>query len=150
MSIGGKFNITAPFQSQKIISNAHNIFLYHTSDTLPAMDEEHFYFVINWNVLQGWYISYILWNAKHFSMFVEKNYLIWFGYMVFLILINPFPTNPRYCQICVNHISTKSASRLDRDELKTDLMLTNMTNYIFPLIWKKKWSTYLSYTISWL
>ena len=37
---------------------------------------------------------YILCIAKHFSMFVENNYLTWFDYTDFLISINPFTINP--------------------------------------------------------
>ena len=78
--------------------------------------------------------SHILWNAKHLCNFVEDNYIIWFDYMEFLILINPFTTNPGYGQICVNPILTRWASPPDRDGIKTDLMLANMKNDIFPLI----------------
>ena len=36
--------------------------------------------------------SYIICYAKHVFIFVENNYLIWFDYTDFLILINPFAT----------------------------------------------------------
>ena len=51
------------------------------------------------------------------------------------MLINPFTTNPRYCQIYIEHILTRNALPLDRDEVKVDLMLTNMKTNIFPMIW---------------
>ena len=77
---------------------------------------------------------YILWNAKQCSKFVADNYLIWFDNMDALITINHFTTNPGYWQICVEHVLTRSVLPLDRDEVKTDLMLTNMKNDLCPLI----------------
>ena len=47
---------------------------------------------VNLNVLQGWYIF----NAKLLSMLTVYNYLIWFDYYYFLVLINSFITNPGY------------------------------------------------------
>ena len=80
----------------------------------------------------SWYIIPRI--AKAFLCYLENMCLIWFEYTDFLISINPFTNNPVHWQICIEHILTRNASPLDRDEIKIDLMLTNMKSNIFPLI----------------
>ena len=79
-------------------------------------------------------VLHIRWNAQHFSVFVDNNYLDKFDHSDFLISINLFTTNPGCCQIPAEYILTRSASPLDRDEVKMDLMLANMNGNRFPVI----------------
>ena len=58
------------------------------------IDEE--YFVIWMKIGMCWKaatVLHILCNETHFSMLVENNYLAWFEYTDFHILINPFTAN---------------------------------------------------------
>ena len=71
--------------------------------------------------------SHNLSNTKHFSVFVENNYLVLFENTDYWIMINHFTTNPGYRQICVDCILTRS-------EVKTDLMIANMKHNIIPSI----------------
>ena len=54
-------------------------------------------------------ILHILWIAKHYSMFVENKYLVWFYYTSFVILVKPFTTNLGYYQICIAYILNRNA-----------------------------------------
>ena len=74
-------------------------------------------------------VLHILWNAKHFSMSVENNYLAWFEYTDLYVLINPGSW-----QMCVGYIFARSASSPQRDEVRTEWMLLSMENNVFPLI----------------
>ena len=51
--------------------------------------------------------------------------------MDFLISIIPFTTNPGSWHICAEYILTRSDSPLDRDVVKMDPLLANMTNNVF-------------------
>ena len=87
--------------------------------TLPVTGEDYLYSDVNWNVLQGWFLFHILWNAKHFSMFVDNNHLIWFNYTDILISINHSTADLGYWQICIEHIFTKYfVSPVGRHEVK--------------------------------
>ena len=79
-------------------------------------------------------ILHILWNAKHFPMFVENNYLIWLEYTDFHIFINPFTAIIEYWQMCVRYIADKSAPSPHHDEVTTDSILLNMKNDMFLLV----------------
>ena len=96
----------------------------------------HIFFLldVNWNVLQGWYIfAYSLerWILLYACRELVSSLIGQYG---FSYLINPFIINPGYWQTSVEYILTRNASPLVRDDVKTNLMLANMKNDIFPLI----------------
>ena len=49
---------------------------------------------INWYVLQSFPVLHSLWHAKHISMLVENNHLVWFEYTDFHIFNSPFHYQP--------------------------------------------------------
>ena len=63
-------------------------------NTLTATGEKYFVIGVQIGVCckagRGFHIH---WNAKHCSMLVDGNYLIWFEYPDINILINPFTAN---------------------------------------------------------
>ena len=88
----------------------------------------------------GWLGWTLLWNAKRFSLLVENNYLVWFRYTDFHILINPFTANPVNWQICAGYILARSASSPDTqwgdnrpDTMKNDLFLP-ISTIILPKV----------------
>ena len=64
----------------------------------------------------------------------ENDYLVWFKYTGFRILIDPFTANPEYWIMCVRYIFSRSASSPHRDYIMTDPILPNMIDAKFPLI----------------
>ena len=79
-------------------------------------------------------VLHMLWNAKHL---VGGEWLSIFCSNVrsdFPILINSFITTPRYWQICVRYMFTRSTSSPHHDEVTTDPVLLNIKNAIFYLI----------------
>ena len=84
-------------------------------------------------------ILHILWNAKHFSMSVEKN-LVWSEYMDFHISINPFIAYPDVLtNVCCIYFA-RGTSLPYRDEVTTDPMFVNVKNNIFPLDFQYNYS----------
>ena len=73
-------------------------------------------FDVNCNVLQSWYNFTFSVKCKTLFRVGKEQYLVWFEYTVFLILIDPFNGNTVYSQMCF----VRNASSPHHDEVTTD------------------------------